>query len=215
MKPMNERDPLRIGIITIIVIGLIGAGVLVLSVANFGTKTYTAGLEHTAGLRKGESVQVHGVESGKVTGIESAGRPRAGHLRARLRHRSRCPQQRHGQGRDPARHALPGGGSEGERQPCRRPDPAGAHLGALQPPGRARGGHRRDREARPGAPRQGTDHDGGHPRRERAGDRSGPAGRGPALRGDLASLGPGRRPARLRPQGHRPGSPTAARTSSG
>lgn len=70
MKPMNERDPLRIGIITIIVIGLIGAAVVVLSVANFGTKTYTAELEHTAGLRKGESVQVHGVESGKVTGIE-------------------------------------------------------------------------------------------------------------------------------------------------
>lgn len=70
MKPMNERDPLRIGIITLVVIGLIGAGVVVLSVANFGTKTYTAVLEHTAGLRKGEDVQVHGVNSGKVTGIE-------------------------------------------------------------------------------------------------------------------------------------------------
>lgn len=70
MKPMNERDPLRIGFIAIIVIGLIGAAVVVLSVSNFGTKTYTAELEHTAGLRKGESVQVHGVESGKVTGIE-------------------------------------------------------------------------------------------------------------------------------------------------
>lgn len=70
MKPMNERDPLRVGLITLIVIGLIGALVVVLSVANFGTKTYTAVLEHTAGLRKGEDVQVHGVNSGKVTGIE-------------------------------------------------------------------------------------------------------------------------------------------------
>lgn len=70
MKPMNERDPLRIGLITLIVIGLIGALVVVLSVANFGTKTYTAVLEHTAGLRSGEDVQVHGVNSGKVTGIE-------------------------------------------------------------------------------------------------------------------------------------------------
>lgn len=70
MKPMNERDPLRIGLITLIVIGLIGALVVVLSVANFGTKTYTAVLEHTAGLRTGEDVQVHGVNSGKVTGIE-------------------------------------------------------------------------------------------------------------------------------------------------
>ncbi len=73
MKPMNERDPLRIGIITIAVIALIGAGVLALSVMNFGTKTYTAELEHTAGLRKGETVEVHGVNSGKVTGIELKG----------------------------------------------------------------------------------------------------------------------------------------------
>lgn len=70
MKPMNERDPLRIGMITILVIGLIGAGVVVLSLSNFGTRTYTAVLEHTAGLRSGEDVQVHGVNSGKVTGIE-------------------------------------------------------------------------------------------------------------------------------------------------
>ncbi|HWJ08347.1 MAG TPA: MlaD family protein [Nocardioides sp.] len=73
MKPMNERDPLRIGIITLAVIGLIGALVVVLSVANFGTRSYTAVLEHTAGLRKGEDVQVHGVNSGKVTGIELEG----------------------------------------------------------------------------------------------------------------------------------------------
>jgi phospholipid/cholesterol/gamma-HCH transport system substrate-binding protein len=70
MKPMNERDPLRIGMITILVIGLIGALVVVLSVSSFGTTTYTAALEHTAGLRSGEDVQVHGVNSGKVTGIE-------------------------------------------------------------------------------------------------------------------------------------------------
>ncbi|KRB75845.1 hypothetical protein ASE01_12355 [Nocardioides sp. Root190] len=70
MKPMNERDPLKIGMITILVIGLIGAGVIVLSLSNFGTRTYTAVLEHTAGLRTGEDVQVHGVNSGKVTGVE-------------------------------------------------------------------------------------------------------------------------------------------------
>ncbi|WP_028654278.1 MCE family protein [Nocardioides sp. J54] len=69
MKPMNERDPLRIGVITLVVIGLIGAAVVALSIANFGTRTYTAELEHTAGLRTGEDVQVHGVSSGKVTGI--------------------------------------------------------------------------------------------------------------------------------------------------
>lgn len=73
MKPMNERDPMRVGIITLVVIGLIGALVVVLSFTNFGTKGYTAVLEHTAGLRTGEDVQVHGVNSGKVTGIELEG----------------------------------------------------------------------------------------------------------------------------------------------
>ncbi|MDN5746096.1 MAG: MCE family protein [Nocardioidaceae bacterium] len=67
---MNERDPLRIGIVTLLLLGLVGLGVVVVSVTSFGTKTYTAEVEHTAGLRKGEDVQVHGVISGKVTGIK-------------------------------------------------------------------------------------------------------------------------------------------------
>ncbi|MFW6865805.1 MCE family protein [Nocardioides sp. CPCC 206347] len=67
---MNERDPMRVGLITIAILGLIGAAVVVLSVTSFGTKKYTAVIEHTAGLRTGEDVQVHGVNSGKVTGVE-------------------------------------------------------------------------------------------------------------------------------------------------
>ncbi|WP_183093374.1 MCE family protein [Nocardioides stalactiti] len=70
MKPMNERDPFKIGLVAIVVLGIVGALVVVLSVANFGTKTYTAVLEHTGGLRSGEDVQVHGVSKGEVTGIE-------------------------------------------------------------------------------------------------------------------------------------------------
>ncbi|WP_182376072.1 MCE family protein [Nocardioides sp. WS12] len=70
MKPMNERDPMKVGIITIAILGLIGAVVVVLSVTSFGTKKYTAIVEHTAGLRSGEDVQVHGVNSGKITGVE-------------------------------------------------------------------------------------------------------------------------------------------------
>lgn len=70
MKPMNERDPLRVGVLTLAVLALIGAAVVVLSVTTFGTRSYTAVLEHTAGLRTGEDVQVHGVISGEVTGIE-------------------------------------------------------------------------------------------------------------------------------------------------
>jgi phospholipid/cholesterol/gamma-HCH transport system substrate-binding protein len=70
MKPLVARDPFRIGVVAIVCGALLGLGVLVLSVANFGTNGYTAVLEHTAGLRKGEDVQVHGVSVGRVTGIE-------------------------------------------------------------------------------------------------------------------------------------------------
>jgi len=70
MKPLVARDPFRIGVVAIVCGALLGLVVLVLSVANFGTTSYTAVLEHTAGLRKGEDVQVHGVSVGRVTGIE-------------------------------------------------------------------------------------------------------------------------------------------------
>ena len=73
MKPMNARDPFKTGLVAIVLLGLVGVTVLYLSVANFGTKSYTAVLEHTGGLRTGESVQVHGVHQGKVTGIELDG----------------------------------------------------------------------------------------------------------------------------------------------
>lgn len=69
MKALADRDPFRIGLVALVVAGLIGGLVVMLSVASFGTTTYTAELEHTAGLRKGEDVQVHGVSVGKVTGI--------------------------------------------------------------------------------------------------------------------------------------------------
>ena len=70
MKPLVQRDPFRIGVVAIVCGALLGLVVLVLSVANFGTTSYTAVLEHTAGLRKGEDVQVHGVSVGRVTGVE-------------------------------------------------------------------------------------------------------------------------------------------------
>ncbi len=70
MKPMNARDPFKTGLVAIAILGVIGAAVLYLSVANFGTKSYTAVIEHTGGLRVGEDVKVHGVPKGKVTGID-------------------------------------------------------------------------------------------------------------------------------------------------
>jgi phospholipid/cholesterol/gamma-HCH transport system substrate-binding protein len=70
MKPMNARDPFKTGLVAIVIMGVIGAAVIVLSVVSFGTKSYTAVLEHTGGLRSGEDVQVHGVSKGEVTGIK-------------------------------------------------------------------------------------------------------------------------------------------------
>jgi phospholipid/cholesterol/gamma-HCH transport system substrate-binding protein len=53
MKPLVQRDPFKIGVVAIVCGGLLGLVILVLSVASFGTNSYTAVLEHTAGLRKG------------------------------------------------------------------------------------------------------------------------------------------------------------------
>lgn len=70
MKPLSQRDPFRLGILAGVV-GLVAAvGIVALSVASFGTREYTAVLQHTAGLRASEDVQVHGVSSGKVTDIK-------------------------------------------------------------------------------------------------------------------------------------------------
>lgn len=73
MKPMNERDPFKVGILGIAIGLLLALGVVVISTVNFGTKTYTAELANTGGLRKGEDVEVHGVHEGKVTAISLKG----------------------------------------------------------------------------------------------------------------------------------------------
>lgn len=70
MKPIAKRDPFLVGIATLAAFALLGVGIVVLSLVSFGTTSYSAVLEHTAGLREGEDVQVHGVSSGKVTAIE-------------------------------------------------------------------------------------------------------------------------------------------------
>ena len=74
MKRLAERDPFRIGLVALLVTGLLAVAVVGLSRASFGTRTYTAMLEHTAGLRAGESVEVHGVSVGKVRSVELTGR---------------------------------------------------------------------------------------------------------------------------------------------
>ncbi len=72
-KLFGDRDPFRIGIAAFVGLALMGVFVVVISTVSFGTKTYTAQLPHTAGLRVGESVQVAGVDSGQVRGIELDG----------------------------------------------------------------------------------------------------------------------------------------------
>ena len=69
----RDRDPFRIGLVAVLVTGLLGVLVVVISTVSFGTKGYHARLEHTGGIRVGESVQVAGVDSGEVTGLEIDG----------------------------------------------------------------------------------------------------------------------------------------------
>ncbi len=73
MSCLSERDPFRIGLVALVLGGLVAGGVVLLSTLSFGTTTYTALLEHTAGLRTGEDVQVHGVSVGEVRSVEFAG----------------------------------------------------------------------------------------------------------------------------------------------
>jgi len=69
MKPLGARDPFKVGLVSIGVGLLVAALIGVASVASFGTSRYTAVLEHTAGLRAGEDVQVSGVSVGEVTKV--------------------------------------------------------------------------------------------------------------------------------------------------
>lgn len=70
MKPLVNRDPYRIGLVAIAAGVAVAALIGLFSVVSFGTHTYTAELEHTAGLRAGEDVQVGGVSVGEVKEVE-------------------------------------------------------------------------------------------------------------------------------------------------
>lgn len=71
---LATRDPFRVGIAALVFGLLVAVGIVLLSVASFGTSSYTAVLEHSAGLRAGEDVQVHGVSVGTVRTVELEGR---------------------------------------------------------------------------------------------------------------------------------------------
>lgn len=69
MSTASERDRLRLGLTGLMVFALVAALVVFISQQAWGTRTYTAELEHTGGLRVGEEVQVAGVGVGEVTEI--------------------------------------------------------------------------------------------------------------------------------------------------
>lgn len=73
MKPIYQWDRYRVGLIGIGVLAFISALVIGASQMNVGARGYTVMLEHSAGIRTGEAVQVAGVDVGKVTSIELDG----------------------------------------------------------------------------------------------------------------------------------------------
>lgn len=70
MKAIANRDPYKIGLVAIASLAALAVLVTVLSTLSFGEKTYTAHIQHTAGMRVGEDVQVAGVSVGQVKSIE-------------------------------------------------------------------------------------------------------------------------------------------------
>ena len=73
MFSLERRDPFRIGLVAIAGGALLGLLVVLVTVVPFGSRTYTAVLAQTAGLRAGEDVEVYGVPKGEVRSIELAG----------------------------------------------------------------------------------------------------------------------------------------------
>jgi len=64
----------RLGVAGVVAVVVMGLGVLALSVIPFGQRHYSAMVEHSAGLRVGEEVQVAGVGLGEVRGIALKGK---------------------------------------------------------------------------------------------------------------------------------------------
>jgi phospholipid/cholesterol/gamma-HCH transport system substrate-binding protein len=62
-----------VGLLGLVVATLVGAAVVVASSSSFGAREYHAELEQTAGLRVGESVEIAGVDVGKVRSLALQG----------------------------------------------------------------------------------------------------------------------------------------------
>ena len=84
MSLLSERDPFKIGLVSLLLGALVAGGVALLSTLSLGTHTYRAILEHSAGLRAGEDVQVHGVSVGEVRSVDLAGPGDAAYVEVRF-----------------------------------------------------------------------------------------------------------------------------------
>lgn len=73
MTALGRRDPFRVGLVTLVVGAVVGLLVVLVTFVSFGTRSYTAVLAQTAGLRPGEDVEVYGVPKGKVKSVRLAG----------------------------------------------------------------------------------------------------------------------------------------------
>jgi phospholipid/cholesterol/gamma-HCH transport system substrate-binding protein len=73
MKPLQDRNPFRLGLVAIAVGILLAIGVLLLTVVPFGKNTYTAVLAQSAGLQPKEDVLVSGVRVGEVRSVKLVG----------------------------------------------------------------------------------------------------------------------------------------------
>lgn len=67
------KDPFKIGVVAICLGGLVAGLVVLTTFVSVGTRSYTAVLEQTAGLRVGEDVEVHGVPVGSVKSVKLDG----------------------------------------------------------------------------------------------------------------------------------------------
>ena len=73
MMSLERFSTRRVGVAGGVVLLALAIGLGVISTVSFGQRHYTAQLEHTAGLRSGESVQVAGVTVGEVRGVSLRG----------------------------------------------------------------------------------------------------------------------------------------------
>lgn len=72
-RTLEDRSPVWLGVIALTVVGVLIASLLIVKVADFGYRTYTAMFRQAAALSTGNPVTVAGIPVGEVTGMTLAG----------------------------------------------------------------------------------------------------------------------------------------------